>query len=100
MNSHEYLNISKYWEFEASKALVLDPKSNTSFKYGTNIFLLNAITNKKTVKLMQIDRIRAASKIFPTDPLSYNSGRYTLHKPHIHYNGSLSPGLHGKDLVN
>ena len=48
MNSHEYLNIFKYSEFEESKALVLDLKSNTTFEYSTYIFLLNAITNDKS----------------------------------------------------
>ena len=39
--------------------------------------LLYAITNEKTLKLTQIDRLPAASKIFPAETRSNNSGRYT-----------------------
>ena len=42
-------NISKYWEFEELKELVLDKKSNMTSKYDTNFLLLYAITNKKTI---------------------------------------------------
>ena len=39
--------------------------------------LLYTITNEKTLKLTQIDRLQAASKIFPAETRSNNSGRYT-----------------------
>ena len=45
--------------------------------------LLYAITNEKTVKLMQIDRLLFASKTSPAETRSNNSGRYTLLKSHI-----------------
>ena len=42
--------------------------------------LLYEITNEKTLKLTQIDRLLAASKIFPEETRSNNSGRYTQSK--------------------
>ena len=40
--------------------------------------LLYVITNEKTVKLMQPDRLISASKTSPAETRSNNSGRYTL----------------------
>ena len=64
---------------------VLDTGSNMTSKYGTGklSLLLYAITNAKTVKLMQNNRMQAASKTFPAETHSNNSGRYTLLKSHI-----------------
>ena len=45
--------------------------------------LLYAITNEKTVKLMQLDRLLFASRIFLAETRSNNSGRYTFLKSHI-----------------
>ena len=33
-------NISKYWEFGELKVLVLDTKSNMTYKYDTNFFII------------------------------------------------------------
>ena len=44
--------------------------------------LLYAITNGKTVKLMQVDRLLSASKTSPAETRYSNSGRYTLLKSH------------------
>ena len=56
-------NIFKYWEFGELKVLVLNTKSDITSKCGTIFLLLYAITNEKTVKLTQIDRIPAASRV-------------------------------------
>ena len=45
--------------------------------------LLYAITNEKTVKLMQNDRLLFASKTSPSETRYNNSSRYTLLKSHI-----------------
>ena len=42
-----------------------------------SLLLLYVITNEKNLKLKQIDRLLAASKIFPAETRSNNSGRYT-----------------------
>ena len=49
--------------------------------------LLCAITNEKTVKFMQIDRLLSTSKTSPSERRSNNSGRYTLLKSHIPWSG-------------
>ena len=43
-----------------------------------SFLLLYVITDKKTLKLTKIDRLLAASKIFPAQTRSNNSGRYLL----------------------
>ena len=44
--------------------MVLDTKSNMTFKYS--LFLLSyAITNETTVKLMKIDGMPAALRLYP-----------------------------------
>ena len=49
----------------------------------TTFLLLYAITNEKSVKLMQIDRLLSASKTSPAETRSNNSGWYTFLKSHI-----------------
>ena len=41
------------------------------------------ITNEKTAKLMQLNRLLFSSKTSPTETRSNNSGRYTILKSHI-----------------
>ena len=65
-------------EFGESNVLVLDKKSNMTSKYDTTFLLLYAIRNEKTVKLMPIDGMPAASKTHLAETRSNNSGRYTL----------------------
>ena len=55
----------------------MDAKSNMTSKYVTIFLVLNAITNEKTLELTQIDRLLAASKVFPAETHSNNSCRYT-----------------------
>ena len=52
--------------------------------------LLYTITNEKTVKLTQIDRILAASRAFPAETYSNNYGLTLLksHIPHLGYDTS------------
>ena len=50
-------------------------KSDMTSKYGTNILLLYAITNEKTVKFVQIDRLLSVSKTSPAEARYNNSGR-------------------------
>ena len=56
-----------------------------------NVLLLYAITNEKTVKLMQLGRLLSASKTSPAGTRSNNSGRYTLVKSHIPWVHPLCP---------
>ena len=58
--------ISKYWEFGELKVLGYGTKSDMTSKYGT-IFLapLHVITNEKTLKLKQIDRLPALPRFSP-----------------------------------
>ena len=76
-------NISKYREFGELIVLVLDTRSNTASTYGTNVFIIIPITNEKSVKLMQIDRLLWTFTTSPADTRSNNSGRYTLLNSHI-----------------
>ena len=58
-------NICKYWEFGEVKVLGYGTKSDMSFKYGTIFLLLHDITNEKTLKLKQIDRLPALPRFSP-----------------------------------
>ena len=55
-----------------------------------SFLLLYVITNEKTVKLMQIDRLLPISKTSPAETRSNNSGRYNLS---LIYLGQVSPHL-------
>ena len=44
---------------------------------ASSFLVFYVITNEKTLKLTQIDRLLAASKINPAETCSNNSGRYT-----------------------
>ena len=77
-----FLNIGnlekkRYW-FGTQKVTLHPNKS-------PKLSLLYAITNEKTVKLMQVDRLLSASKTYPAETRSNNSGRYPLLKSHIHW---------------
>ena len=61
----------------------LETKSKITSKWATNVLLLYAITNEKTVKLMQVYRLLSASKNSLAETRSNNSGRYALLKSHI-----------------
>ena len=59
--------------------LVLDTWSNMTPKYGTNFLLLEAITNEKDVKFIQLDTMPAA--LYNPDSAwegCNNSGEHTL----------------------
>ena len=65
-----------------ARKVKLHPNKPPSF------LLLCAITNEKTVKLIQLDRLLSASKTSPAETRSNNSRsrpRYTLLKSHIRY---------------
>ena len=68
-------NISKYWEFSESIYWVWTQKVIWHPNMSPTFLLLYAITNEKTLKLTQIDRMLAASKIIPAETRSNNSGR-------------------------
>ena len=76
-------NILKYREFGESKVWFGTQKVKFHPNKPPNFLLLYSITNEKTVKLMQIDRLLPASKTSPAETRSNNSGRCTLLKSHI-----------------
>ena len=82
-------NIFKCMKFRESKVLVWDTKSKIHPNKPPTFLLLYAITNEKTGKLMQVDRLLSASKTSPAETCSYNSRRYTLLKSHIPCSNSL-----------
>ena len=90
-------NIVKYREFKKSK---VTPKVTLHPNKAPTFLLLHAITNEKTVKLMQIDRLLSASKTFSAETRSSNSGRYTLIKSHIPWIRALVLGENGLQAVN
>ena len=68
-------NISKYWEFGELKVLGYDTKSDMTSKYGTIFFII--ISHLKWEDFgIEADRLLTASKIFPAETRSNNSGRY------------------------
>ena len=74
-------NISKYREFGESNVLVLGMTSKEVTLYqnmAQTFLLLYAITNEKTVRLMQIGMMPAAFKTYRPETLPNNSDRYTL----------------------
>ena len=66
-----------------TKKVTLHPNKPPTF------LILYAITNEKTVKLMQVDRLLFASKTSPAETRSSNSGRYTLLKSHLSWKERL-----------
>ena len=64
--------------------------------------LLCAITNEKTVKLMQRDRLLFASKTWPAETSSNNSRRYTLlsHIPWVHLLQCISIFIFYRVMLN
>ena len=70
-------------EFRESEVLVWTQKVKLHPNKPPTFLLLYAITDEKTVKLMQVDRVLSASKTSPAETCSYNSRRYTLLKSHI-----------------
>ena len=63
------------------------------------LLLFYAITNEKTVKLMQVDRLLSASKTSPAETRSNNSGRYTLLKSHIPLAGLRAPISNNNEII-
>ena len=75
-------NIFKWREFGESKVLVWYTKVKLH-PNKSSFLLLYAITNEKTGKLMQVDRLLSTSKTTTAETHSNNSGRYPFHKFHI-----------------
>ena len=76
-------NISKYREFKESKVLVLATKNNITSHMAQTFFIIYAITNEKTVNLMQNDKLLWAITTSSVETGSNKSGRYTLLKSYI-----------------
>ena len=77
-----FLNIGN---LENQSNLVWDPISKITSELVTNDLLLYVITNEKTVKLIQLDRLLSASETSPSETRSNNSGWYTQGRLTVNY---------------
>ena len=63
-------------EFGESNVLVWNTKVTLYPNKPPTFLILSAITNEKTIKLIQVDGLLFASKTSPTKTRSNNYGRY------------------------